>query len=90
MKYVRACARGGTCSFSFRARVLIPGCWNAAMGRPAAFTTNHMGIAAVDKAILSGGQYCLNAMLNHGGFSAYGMPFGSDPVDLYSRQKNDA
>ena len=28
------------------------------------------------------GQLCLDAMLSHGGFSAYQMAFGSNPVDL--------
>ena len=41
------------------------------------------------RAILNEVQYCLNAMLKHGGFSAYRMVAGSNHVDLSLCQAND-
>ena len=39
-----------------------------------------------DRVILYKVQFCSNAMLHHGGFSAYQMVPGSNPVDSYMRQ----
>ena len=43
----------------------------------------------VDRAALRETQYCGNAMLNHGGFSAYQLAFGPNTVDLYSWEDDD-
>ena len=41
----------------------------------------------VDMSILNDGQYCLNAVLNHAGFSAYRMAFGSNSAHLFLGRK---
>ena len=57
------------------------------MGWRAVFTTSfNEGGRFVGKAILNEDQYCLHTMLNDGGYSAYQVAFGPNPVDLYSQK----
>ena len=46
------------------------------------FNRLHEGGRAADRATSVEVQHCLDAVLKHGGFSAYQMAVGSNPVDL--------
>ena len=80
-------ARSGTFSYNSRRKAFARGSWS----RGGAGVYNRLAAYGpfASRSISGGVQFRLNALLNLGGFSAFRVVFGSNPVDLYVRRDDD-
>ena len=76
--------------FSSRDRAPMPGCRGVKMFWRGVRNRLDKGDRFSGRATLNEVQFCLHAMLRRGGFSAYPVVFGADPVDLCMWQDGDS
>ena len=75
---------------SSRNRALIPGCRSVETFWRGVRNRLDRGDRFSGRVILNEVQLCLHAMLGRGGFSAYPVVFGADPVYLYMWRDGDS